>query len=127
MKAHCPRSEATFERQRRTDRNISNVSRPKDFIFSPKYTDVGKFYTKTRQNLPQNTPFPQFYKTTPQCSANEYVRTRTRTCGRDSYTCYGFKFNCRSFADNSALTASNVPSALTEINGILPSSFLTAA
>lgn len=52
MKAHCPRSEATFERQRRTNRTIPNVSRPKEFILSPKYTDVGKFYAKARQNFP---------------------------------------------------------------------------
>ena len=62
MKAHCPHDEATFERQRHTDRTIPNVSRPTDFVFSvsrpkefilsPKYTDVGKFYAKARQNLP---------------------------------------------------------------------------
>ena len=52
MKAHCPRSEATFERQRRTNRNIPDAS-PSDrlriFIETHKYQ---KFYTKVRQNLP---------------------------------------------------------------------------
>jgi hypothetical protein len=52
MKAHCPHDEATFERQRRTNRTIPNVSHPKDFLLSPKHIDVGKFYTKARQNFP---------------------------------------------------------------------------
>ena len=87
-----------------------------------------KILCKSTTKPPVKYPFPQFYKTTPQCSANECVRTASRTDSRTRFiACYGFKFNCRNFADNSAFTASNVPSALTETNGILPSSFLTAA
>ena len=87
-----------------------------------------KILCKSTTKFPVKYPFPQFYKTTPQCRANECVRTASRTDLRtQSVIRYGFKFNCRNFADNSAFTASNVPSALTETNGILPSSFLTAA
>lgn len=46
MKAHCPRSEATFERQRHTDRTIPNVSRPTDFVFSSKRTNIRNFIQK---------------------------------------------------------------------------------
>ena len=89
---------------------------------------ISEILYKSTTKSPVKYPFPQFYKTTPQCRANECVRTASRTDLRtQSVIRYGFKFNCRNFADNSAFTASNVPSALTEINGILPSNFLTAA